>query len=77
MRNQIYRPKSWEASGGGYDLSWNTIDGVGGTSTGEGFSLFGTIGQLDAGIMAGGDYVLAGGFWPGSRWCLVDIPDLA
>ena len=55
-------------SGGIYDLSWYTIDGGGGTfSTGGGFSLGGTIGQPDAGVMAGGDYTLAGGFWGGGE----------
>lgn len=53
-------------SGGGYDLSWNTIDGGGATfSTGGAYSLGGTIGQPDAGQMAGGAYSLAGGFWRG------------
>jgi hypothetical protein len=51
--------------GGGYDLTWNTIDGGGGTSsTGGAFSLGGTIGQPDAGSLSGGTYSLAGGFWP-------------
>jgi hypothetical protein len=56
-------------TGGGYDLTWSTIDGGGGTSTGGGFELSGTIGQPDAGPasgpMVGGDYALTGGFWPG------------
>jgi hypothetical protein len=53
-------------SGGGYDLSWSTVDGGGGTfSTGGGYSLGGTAGQADAGVMQGGGYTLAGGFWPG------------
>ena len=47
-----------------YDLSWHTIDGGGGTSTGAGFSLSGTIGQCDAGAMSGGSFSLVGGFWP-------------
>ena len=48
----------------GYDLSWYTIDGGGATfSTGSSYSLGGTIGQPDAGLMAGGSYVLSGGFW--------------
>ncbi|MBN2149294.1 MAG: hypothetical protein JW726_18040 [Anaerolineales bacterium] len=52
-------------TGGGYDLSWFTIDSGGETfSTGGGYSLGGTIGQADAGAMHGGGYVLAGGFWP-------------
>lgn len=50
-------------SGGGYDLTWNTIDGGGGTSIGGAYSLSGTIGQPDAGTMSGGAYTLNGGFW--------------
>jgi hypothetical protein len=53
-------------SGGGYDLTWSTVDGGGGTfSTGGGYSLGGTVGQPDAGLLLGGVYTLAGGFWPG------------
>ena len=50
-------------SGGGFDLSWSTIDGGGGTSSGGGFALSGTIGQPDAGALSGGDFTLNGGFW--------------
>ncbi len=51
-------------SGGGYDLSWSTIDGGGYTfSQGGGYTLGGTIGQPDAGEMNGGGYTLQGGFW--------------
>ena len=51
-------------SGGGYDLSWSTIAGGGGTSTGGVYSVSGTIGQPDAGgPMTGGNYSLTGGFW--------------
>jgi len=46
-----------------YTLTGWTIGGGGGTGTGGEFSLSGTIGQLDAGNMAGGDYTLTGGFW--------------
>jgi hypothetical protein len=54
----------YSQTGGGYDLSWNTIDGGGGTfSTGGGYELGGTIGQPDAGAMSGGVYSLQGGFW--------------
>jgi hypothetical protein len=60
-------------SGGGYDLSWNTIDGGGGVSSGGEYILRGTVGQPDAGIMAGGDYELAGGFWSGIPFCIVDF----
>jgi len=53
-------------SGGIYDLSWSTVDGGGGTfSTGGVFSLGGTAGQPDAGLMNGGVYTLGGGFWGG------------
>jgi hypothetical protein len=47
-----------------YEISWHTIDGGGGRSTGGDYALVGTIGQPDAGEMSGGDYTLAGGFWP-------------
>ena len=51
----------------GYDLSWWTADGGGGTSSGGNYSLSGTIGQPDAGpILSGPGYQLSGGFWPGS-----------
>ena len=54
-------------SGDGYDLSWNTVDGGGYTfSSGGDYQLGGTTGQHDAGCTSGGDYVLCGGFWPGS-----------
>ncbi|HRP61731.1 MAG TPA: hypothetical protein PK400_00375 [Phycisphaerales bacterium] len=49
-----------------YGLSWHTIDGGGGTSTGGGFTLSGTIGQPDAGTMSGGGFELTGGFWAGA-----------
>ncbi len=53
---------------GGYDLSWWTVDGGGhtfSTSADGVYSLGGTIGQPDAGLLTGGDYTLAGGFWRG------------
>lgn len=52
-------------SGGGYDLTWNTIDSGGYTwSEGGGYALGGTIGQPDAGaILTGECYALTGGFW--------------
>src|SRR5438132_9237552 len=50
--------------GGGFDLSWSTVDGGGGTfSAGGPYSLGGTIGQPDAGSASGGQYQLNGGFW--------------
>lgn len=51
-------------SGGTYDLMWNTFDGGGATfTTGGTYSLGGTIGQADAGMLSGGAYTLNGGFW--------------
>ena len=48
----------------GYDLSWWTADGGGGTwSSGDSLTLGGTAGQPDAGDLAGGTYTLQGGFW--------------
>ena len=54
-------------SGGGYDLTWNKVDGGGATfSTGGGYELGGTAGQADTGNLTGSGYALAGGFWPGA-----------
>jgi hypothetical protein len=52
-------------TGGGYDLTWHTIDGGGGDSFGGGYRLTGTIGQAEAGELFGGGYRLQGGFWDG------------
>ena len=53
-------------TGGGYDLTWSTIDGGGGSSAGSGYQLSGTLGQPDAGAtLSGGGYSLSGGFWGG------------
>lgn len=46
-----------------YDISWYKIAGGGGTSTGGVYTISGTIGQHDAGTLAGGSYSLTGGFW--------------
>ena len=47
-----------------FDLSWHTIDGGGVLfSSGGTLQLSGTIGQPDAGVMAGGTFVVEGGFW--------------
>jgi hypothetical protein len=57
---------AWAAqaqSGGGFDLTWFSIDGGGGVSTGGVYSVSGTIGQPDAGAMTGGNFSLVGGFW--------------
>ncbi len=46
-----------------YSVTWSTIDGGGGTSTGGVYSVSGTIGQPDAGRMSGGNFTVEGGFW--------------
>ncbi|UCE59887.1 MAG: hypothetical protein JSU63_20885 [Phycisphaerales bacterium] len=49
-----------------FEINRFTIDGGGEMlSVGGGFELSGTIGQPDAGVLAGGDLTLAGGFWFG------------
>jgi len=62
---------------GPYDLSWHTIDGGGGRSSGGSYRLSGTIGQPDAGEIAGGDYELLSGFWAGGPMCYVGFDDFA
>jgi hypothetical protein len=49
-----------------YKIDWYTIDGGGGTSSGGQYTLSGTIGQPDAGRLAGGSFVIEGGFWGGA-----------
>jgi hypothetical protein len=58
---------------GQYDLSWSTIDGGGGRSSGGQYELLSTIGQPDAAYSAGGDYELLGGFLPGGPLCFVNF----
>ncbi|OAN47066.1 hypothetical protein A6A03_10595 [Chloroflexus islandicus] len=59
-------PVAQAQSGGGYDVSWSTIDSGGATlSTGGSYALGGTIGQPDGGVLSGGGYTLTGGFWGG------------
>ena len=47
----------------GFAINWWTVEGGGGSSAGGIYSLDGTLGQPDAGALAGGAYALAGGFW--------------
>jgi len=50
-------------TGGPYALTWSTFAG-GGTFSGAGaYMMGGTIGQSNAGPVAGGSYSLTGGFW--------------
>ena len=55
-----------------FDLSWNTVNNGGGTSTGGGFELYGVIAQPDAQVpplMNGGPFQVAGGFLPVAQVC--------
>jgi hypothetical protein len=60
-----------------YKLSWYTIDGGGGRSSGGQYELLSTIGQPDAAWSSGGDYELLGGFLPGGPLCFVDFESFA
>ena len=65
--NQAEQPASNTAAG--YDLSWWTVDSGGLVEAGSPglYSLSGSIGQPDAGlVLTGGGYTLAGGFWGGA-----------
>jgi hypothetical protein len=64
-------------AGGDYVLTWSTIDGGGGTSSGGQYVLTGTIGQPDAAYSASATYELLGGFWPGGPLCVVEFEDFA
>ncbi|MDZ4753539.1 MAG: hypothetical protein SGJ11_03475 [Phycisphaerae bacterium] len=60
----VAAPVGADDAGVAFDLSWHTVDGGGGTSSGGTFSMSGTIGQCDAGdIMIGGTFEFEGGFW--------------
>ncbi|MCS6887170.1 hypothetical protein [Chloroflexus sp.] len=51
----------------GYSIAWYTIDGGGATvSSGGSYTLGGTIGQVEAGVVSGGGYTLYSGFWGSS-----------
>ncbi len=54
-------------SDSGYNLTWSTINNGGSTRSESGsYTLSGTIGQIDAGVLSGGAYTLTGGFWSGA-----------
>ena len=48
------------------DLSWRTVDGGGGQSSAEGYTLEYTIAQFDAGVLGGFDYEVIGGYQGGT-----------
>lgn len=55
-------------TGGEYELVGSTIAGSGGgEAAGGDYALTGTLGQLDAHVLRGGDYEVGGGFWGGGE----------
>ena len=48
-----------------FDIPWHTIDGGGGVCSAGNFTVMGTIGQPDAGVVSGGNFTIESGFWPG------------
>jgi len=50
-------------AGGSFDLAWKKVSGGGGKSIGGTYELGGTAGQADAGVLSGGGFSVAGGFW--------------
>ena len=71
---------SWSAYALGQDALFQaTVDGGGGTSTGNTYTLSGTAGQPDAGRSdssgAGGDLEVRGGFWHGARPTATGVGD--
>jgi hypothetical protein len=66
LASLLIAPAGHAQSGGPYDLTWSSVDGGGYTfSQGGAYTLGGTVGQPDAGLLTGGNYTLGGGFWGG------------
>lgn len=65
-------------TGGGFELTWFTIDSGGHmSSAGGGFMLSGTVGQPDAGAaLIGAGFTLTGGFWGEAPTALTDLAKL-
>jgi hypothetical protein len=57
------------------EIGWWTIDGGGGRSTGGDLVVRGTVAQLDAGSLVGGDITLEGGFWIPPAASVVAVAD--
>jgi hypothetical protein len=47
----------------GYTLPWSTANGGGGSSSGDGYTIQGTVGQTQVNTLTGGGYTLSGGYW--------------
>jgi hypothetical protein len=68
--------KTQAQSGGGYDLTWNTQESGGRVeASGGSYSLYGSLGQPDAGAAMNGEgYSLNGGFWRGVDVYQINLP---
>lgn len=57
-------------------ITWRSLDGGGvAFATAGGYRLGATIGQPDAGSLAGGSFTLRGGFWTGGQAPVLDVSD--
>jgi len=62
-----------------YTLTWLTVDGGGGLSSGSTYDLYMTLGQPDAWSVSCGAYRISGGFWNpavGENVCLRYLPSI-
>ena len=67
--------QSQQSPQSGYEISWYAFDGGGETTgSGAGYSLRGSAGEPDAGVMSGGPYTLNGGFWSAAQGSRVYLP---
>jgi hypothetical protein len=48
---------------GVFTVDWSTADGGGDRSSGGTYTIDGTIGQADAGMLSGDRFTVAGGYW--------------
>ena len=60
-----------------FNIDSFTIDGGGGTLAGSTYTLSGTIGQPDAGVLTGASFSVSGGFWAAAGETGCNIADLA
>jgi len=59
-------PIAFAYANGSFDLPWWSVDGGAGQSSGGVYNLQGVAGQPEAGLLAGGDFSLAGGYLSGA-----------
>jgi hypothetical protein len=63
LLGMTFLASSVRAQSTNYSITWFTIAGGGGTSSGGSYSVSGTVGQHSTSTMSGGNYSLTGGFW--------------